>query len=628
MIHPIRRQHLFGLALILLAAGLLRFGNLDSSEFWYDEATMSTLAQSMADGESFPLLGIVSSAHIPNPPTGIYLLVVPYLISSDPMFAVVFIAALNVIGVGLLWLIAYRYFRPSVAMIAGLLYAVSPWAVVYSRKIWGQDMHTPLILAGFLLGLYGFVEKKRWAQALCLPVLVFAMQIHFAAWALLPAYVWLLWIERKRISWSAVVISIGLALLTLAPYIAGVIQTPGSPNAVRDTTGMSLIPLEQIVGLATGLGLGERFVFPPGVELISQYPVVGILWLALIPLTGLGLWRVWQRSRRCALFLLLWGFLTPVSLITGVYMSHPHYYIPCIPVYMLLAAEGIIWLAAQSTGKLRLRWATLAAVGAIAITQVADWHSFLTFADDNFIYAPGFMNNAYATPIRYYLDIRDHLDDDVVMIAGSIEQALPKLWPPLLHDSVTCLREAVIANGGIALLPDHPFSLLRAPGATPYEFADLYHSAEHLVFPLREGEGSYTLDRIDTPPTWNGPDITPIQPAPFDSGATLGGYRFANGRLYLDWSLAGHGTQDYQYFVHLLDVDGNRIAQHDASFYSGKYWCPGDRIITFIAFDRPPEAVTLRVGMYRLESGNIVGSNAYDQAGSAAPWVDLPLAGE
>ncbi|MFN8447275.1 MAG: hypothetical protein U0521_01410 [Anaerolineae bacterium] len=73
--HASRDQatHLIGLAVILILGAALRFVNLDISEFWYDEATLSTLAQNMAAGKALPLLGIPSSANIPNPPAGVYL---------------------------------------------------------------------------------------------------------------------------------------------------------------------------------------------------------------------------------------------------------------------------------------------------------------------------------------------------------------------------------------------------------------------------------------------------------------------------------------------------------------------------------------------------------------------------
>ncbi|MCA9913388.1 MAG: glycosyltransferase family 39 protein, partial [Anaerolineae bacterium] len=202
-INPIKQRDWLLLALVLLCAAVVRFGQPGIVEFFHDDAMLSTLAQNMAAGEYFPVTGINSSVGIPNPPTSVYVMALPFFFDSNPMTAILFVMGLNVLGVGILWLIAQRYFGRTVALVAGLSYALSPWAALYSRKIWAQDFHTPFVLLGILLGLYGFWEAQRrsetehprwrlssheWAQIFTLPVLLFAFQIHFAAWALIPVY--------------------------------------------------------------------------------------------------------------------------------------------------------------------------------------------------------------------------------------------------------------------------------------------------------------------------------------------------------------------------------------------------------------------------------------------------------
>ncbi|HEX2905576.1 MAG TPA: glycosyltransferase family 39 protein, partial [Phototrophicaceae bacterium] len=236
---PINRQltrlDALALLLVLLVAALLRLGNPGVVEFLHDEAMLSLLAQDMAAGKGVPLTGIPSSVGVPNPPISVYIMALPYALGADPQAATLFVAALNVIGVGLLWLITYRYLGRLIALIAGLAYAVNPWALLYSRKIWAQDFHTPLVLLTLGLGLYGFGENKRWAQVLCLPVLIVALQIHFAAWALLPLYLWLLWLGRKNLSWRVLFLSFALAGLTLVPFLLGLTQTlQADPNRISN----------------------------------------------------------------------------------------------------------------------------------------------------------------------------------------------------------------------------------------------------------------------------------------------------------------------------------------------------------------------------------------------------------
>ena len=131
-----RRADLLALLLILFAAAAMRLGRSGVVEYFHDDAMLTTLALEMAAGERFPLTGILSSTGIPNPPTSVYVMAIPFSLSSDPNAAIHFIMLLNVGGVGLLWLMARRYFGRRAALIAGLAYAVNPWAVLFSRKIW------------------------------------------------------------------------------------------------------------------------------------------------------------------------------------------------------------------------------------------------------------------------------------------------------------------------------------------------------------------------------------------------------------------------------------------------------------------------------------------------------------
>ena len=195
-------------------AAALRFSRGDVVEYFHDDAMLATLALELADGLTFPLTGILSSTGIPNPPVSVYALALPFALSSSPAFVIHVIMAWNVIGVALLWRLARRYGGRRIALIAGLLYAINPWAILFSRKIWAQELHTPIILFGLLLLLHGFCETRAGrprtrsvalAQCLSLPVLLFAFQFHFASGpllALIPAAVWK---GRQRIHFRALI---------------------------------------------------------------------------------------------------------------------------------------------------------------------------------------------------------------------------------------------------------------------------------------------------------------------------------------------------------------------------------------------------------------------------------------
>jgi hypothetical protein len=148
------------LSLILVLAAYLRLSHLDYSEFKSDEAAVLGIALSHLENHTLPLVGLKSSVGVFNGSAFIILMAIPLAITRDPVFAASFVALLNVLAVLFSFRFARRYFGVRVALIASLLFATSPWAVVFSRKIWSQDA-LPLFTILFFAALYSVAVEKR-----------------------------------------------------------------------------------------------------------------------------------------------------------------------------------------------------------------------------------------------------------------------------------------------------------------------------------------------------------------------------------------------------------------------------------------------------------------------------------
>lgn len=145
---------------IMLLAAYLRLSNLDLTEFKLDEAHIcSKAAEFLASGRP-PLVGIGSSVGAANPPLFIYLTAIPISFSKNPAVIAGFIALLNVGAVLGCYLLTRKYFGEKVGLIATLLFAVSPWAVFYSRKIWAQDLLPPFV-GLFFAAVFSTIVKRK-----------------------------------------------------------------------------------------------------------------------------------------------------------------------------------------------------------------------------------------------------------------------------------------------------------------------------------------------------------------------------------------------------------------------------------------------------------------------------------
>lgn len=628
------------LALILFLAAVLRLGDAGIIEFLHDEALLSLMAQDMVAGKGIPLTGIASSVGLPNPPVSVYVMAIPYALSPSPQFATLFIAALNVVGVGLLWVIARRHFGQLVAVIAGLLYAINPWAVLYSRKIWAQDFHTPFILLALLLGLLGFREGKRWAQLLCLPMLFIGLQIHFAAWVLLPAFLWLIISGYKKVWWPALVGSIALAIITLLPYLAGLSDTlarePYRLTNLLEREGQPLTVTPDAIRfnayLATGLGV-ETWVAPKQPDdLLAKVPPIPALWLIAGGLTLIGIVSLYKQ-RALFVLMLLWVGL-PILVFTPTWTpTYPHYFIAGIPGLCLLAGVGAVWITSLSSSLSKLgrenrnahylKLGGLTLVGILAFTQAAWWRGMLGYVDST---ATPF---GFGTPLHYTLDAREAAAgyDDVVVISDGFEVLYDQeaaAWPVLLRGEADCVR--TLTGDGLAVFPARPFAAIIAPNAPENPIGNLYHSPSEVIFPLRPDEGFYHVNRFENVLIWNGPEITPILPAQFGGGAQLIGYALEPQRLYLEWELSSAVAADYHYFGHFLNANGDKLGQRDNSLWPGRFWCAGDRLISWVDIELPPDTTLLRVGLYEIIGDGFRNDSVLDSAGNpVSQWIDIPL---
>jgi hypothetical protein len=538
-----------------------------------------------------------------------------------------FVAALNVAAVGMLWFLAQRYINASVAFVAGLAYAVNPWAIGFSRSVWAQDYIALFFLLALLLGLQGFIEEKRWAQLISLPVFLLAVQLHFAAWLLLPLYGWLVWVGRKQVSRRSLFFSAILSLLVLLPFLMGILLRLMDNLTLirvqpveRTFTLRELIkPYGQMIWLMTGLGTEQYSAREQAAEIVAAVPVPMVLWLLLGAVTVLGSFATWLRlPRSLAVFLLFWAFFpllffTPP--LTGVF---PFYFIASIPALCLLAGIGVIWIWDKLNERILPRFAVAGVFGVIFFTQGL-WSIGVTNYLDS-TYTSGQFGSG--TPIHYLYGVKDELSkyNDVIVIGSSdwlhITHDGSRVWASLLRHISTCVRDVLIEDNFV-VFPNGPFAVAVAPRISPPPLmSQLYQTDNPTVFSLRPGEGDYRIYHFDTAPAWPGPVLTEFDPIRFDNEVTLTGYHLEQDRVYLQWTLPEATRANYQYSVTILDESGVQISEQTNAFWPGLNWCAGDRLMTWLDVEVPAAAEAIGVSLFQPGRNQDVVSNVIDVTGT------------
>lgn len=219
----------FLIPLILLLLSLtFRVTNLDLIEFKTDEAVNLLLAARPALHHSLPFGGTVSSIGILNPPLFNYLLTPLAFFTLDPKIFSFLIALVNVLSIFFFYLIVKKYYGRVIAFTSSVLFALSPWAILYSRKIWNQDLLVPFFILMFY-SVHKIIEEKNsffWAPFALSSL--FLIQLHQIS-ILFVSILLLLLIRSVRINFKYLLIGGILGTIPLLPFLNYEIKN-GSPD--------------------------------------------------------------------------------------------------------------------------------------------------------------------------------------------------------------------------------------------------------------------------------------------------------------------------------------------------------------------------------------------------------------
>ncbi|MDX1416531.1 MAG: hypothetical protein R3293_20185 [Candidatus Promineifilaceae bacterium] len=622
------------LFLLLLIAGGLRMAAPGLTEFKADEARLMALALDMAEGQ-LALRGIDSSVGFPNFPASVWIYSIPLIFWPHPYAATIFTGLLNTAAVaGSYWLIR-RYWGITAALAATLMLAVSPWAVIFSRKIWAQNLLPLFVLGWAAAAMLAFVDKRPkfiWLHLVCLAI---AVQIHLAAIALIPATVILLIIFWRRIWWRSLLIGLFLAALTVIPFAVYWGQSPDRSTIPAISAGENAAGLSaDAVRFATMLSLGHDIHSLAGPEAFAAYldllpPMAPIYWTwGLLIISGIiiliwGMIKQWRMpAAQAGAILLVWLLIPVFFFLLSSLPVFLHYFIATLPAQYIAAGIAFgripdlsrLWRKKQPAAARWLRILSWAGLVVTAFIQVWALAALLTFlgrtATPGAFGVPLFMKMDAAAEVRSLFATHQARE---LLIAGSGESvrhdAFPAEWDTLLRD----VPHRFVDVDHSALFPDHSaVVLLDGRDVSPTWTGDIYQDAAATIreIPLRPGEGSYYVLLLPGAAKPQ-PSVQRDPPDLLANWVHLLGYDQLQriddetGLWQIHWRTADNpDAKRYQFFNHLLDKEENRMGQADAAAFAPGQWTAGDRVISRFLIPWPKNSTPekMRVGMYRFPS--------------------------
>ncbi|MGH7245306.1 MAG: ArnT family glycosyltransferase, partial [Candidatus Levyibacteriota bacterium] len=176
------KVHIF-FTIIFLVFLYLRFSNLGSNPFGYDQSDNAWAAKNIIDEHRIPLLGMVAkedSGFYIGPFYYYVLAIVYWIFNLDPIASAVFAGLSAVFSVCILFFVAKKLFSTKVAFIAMIIQTVAFAAIQFDRVQWPVNFIPPVSLLIFYY-LYNVLMGKP-KHLIYLGVAVGLMfSVHFTA---------------------------------------------------------------------------------------------------------------------------------------------------------------------------------------------------------------------------------------------------------------------------------------------------------------------------------------------------------------------------------------------------------------------------------------------------------------
>ena len=415
------------LALILAVGAYLRFSHLGLLEFQGDEAFAAHLALKCVKEGRLPSAGLMSSVGVTNPPLFIYLLIPMFLLSANPVFVSCCIAALGLAAVAACWWIGKKYYGSTAGLTAAAFFAVSPWAVIYSRKVWAQDF-VPVFATATMWAMHALVlgkKQKAVFWVVLLPLCV--IQIHFSGFALTATVLAILLWLRPKIDWRFAVAGLFTALVLMIPYLQlqsktswadfrRAVNTVGGGQQWEQLRGITTHPvtgyrlpskqnisyalaimnagrIEDVLGVNASPQVGgevyklksvpyQAFFFRKQLSVIDVVLALqrlafggAFVWVGVLAVRGVRKWKVDDEGARAKWILVLW-FVVPLVVfwIAGLW-TYLTYFVILYPVHFLVCGVFAEWAARRF--KPIVTYSVVTALAAANVMFMLDYYRFV-----------------------------------------------------------------------------------------------------------------------------------------------------------------------------------------------------------------------------------------------------------
>jgi mannosyltransferase len=598
------------LLVFALAAGL-RFYRLDAQSFWNDEGNSARIAE-----RTIPLIleGAAGDIHPP-----LYYLALHYwrALAGQSEFALRALSSVGGLGlVALIYVLGADAFGPWSGLAAALMAAINPFQVYYSQEArsyiwvaflgaaaayaalrWLENPHRGggLAAAGYVLGATAGLYTHYLFPITLIPINLIVLTLLLRRKALPRLGGWL-----------------GLHLIIAVLYL------PWAPTALHQLSGW---PSSAGGASLESAGLDLLRLFSLGVTIKTADSAIALLGFGFLSLLGLIPPRAGgRRAEGVGLALVVLWLVIPVAaiLVLGLYKEALlKFLVVASPAFCLLIGRGLYQaLAPRSAGGVGVR-SVILLPAALSVGLIL---SFSYESLDNLYFDPAYARADYREMARTIQAVA-RPGDGIILNAANQWEVFTYYYPevervyPLPRSRPVREAEVVAELENITTSHDRLFAIFWAEAESdPERLVERWLDA-HAYKAADEWWGDVRLVTYAVPaapPT----EMRTHLDARLGEHIILHGYTLLAERLapgdILQVTLFWEGTapieQRYKVFLHLLNGEGELVAQRDSEPGGGlaltTTWTPGEMLPDnhgiLIPLDTPPGTYQLLAGLYLL----------------------------
>jgi Dolichyl-phosphate-mannose-protein mannosyltransferase len=364
---PPKRVH-YAAAALVIAGGALRLYAPWAIEFRRDEIEALDLGirllrdQPWSSPNPWPEHGMLSSNEVANAPLFNWVMAAFWAVTHHPVGATALVAILNTVALYPFWRWARRHLDDERALLSLALMSVSPFAVMFSRKLWAQE----LLFPGLVLLCWGvewLLSDRFWRGVILLGLAVLIVgQLHQSgpiALVFLPIAFGLQQLiarrspqlglgVRKPSPWEAAALAavVGLNLFFWIPYLRYLVHL--SPQVIAQRPIEPCCRPALLRDLVEQLLPRDLFFFFEREEFMRGAVRPMLFYLAVgfgAPISAYGIWRWLVAPSSVPVFGLWWWFIIAAFALARI-PTYPFYVLILAPLPALLASGAFDgWLA-------------------------------------------------------------------------------------------------------------------------------------------------------------------------------------------------------------------------------------------------------------------------------------------